>query len=185
MNFCYPCTYQSDQPRDSYTKQFVDEMFAREMRYLSVFKDFHWAPEILDIENNKIFIKWYKKTCNNRIYEDNDLLTNWKEDLEKIILDQVSAGYLKCSLYPHSHYYDNDGHMRTIDFYATVEKSNPTLNYATISGLIGLSPNPERFENAKTGDIFDIESIFKSGLLTYGNWPSNLTDIYNKIYENS
>lgn len=182
MNFCFPCDYQANQPRLAYNQEFVDQMFDREIKYLSIFKDASWAPEVLDISDKKIFIRWYGKTCNDNIYKSCDLNPKWKSHIEEIILDQVNAGYLKCSLYPHSHYYDNSGQMRSIDFYATIEKDNPCMTLKEISGLIGDGPNPERFDSATDGNNINIEKIFKSGLLKYSHWPKNLTSIHKTIY---
>ncbi len=185
MNFVYPCEYQSNQPRLSYTQEHVESMFQRELRYLEIFKDKEWAPEVLDIKDHKIFIKWYGGTCNEMVYRDFDLelrYPNWYSDVERIILDQVADGYLKSTMYPHSHYYDSNGNMRAIDFYATVEKANPFLSYEEVSSLIGF--DTDRFSNAKDGNMLNIETIFKSGLLQYSKWPLNLSNIYSKIYVN-
>lgn len=182
MNFCYPCDYQSNQPRLSYTKDHVEYVFQREVKYLEIFKDRPYAPEVIDIHDNKIFIKWYGKTCNESVYRDRDLNVDWFSDLNNIILDQYHMGYLKASMYPHSHYYDSNNQLRTIDFYATVEKDYPYLTYEKLLGLIGF--DTDRFERATENNNVNVETIFKSGLLHYSKWPTNLTDIYNKIYGN-
>lgn len=183
MNFCFPCEYQATQPRVSYTQEFVDYMFERELHYLSVFEGKAWAPEILDIVGKRIFIKWYGKTCNDSIYRDDNLNGNWFTDIERIILEQVNLGYLKATVYPHSHYYDNNGQMRAIDFYACVEKDNPTLPLEKIVELTGEVNT--RFQDATADGVVNVESIFKSGLLQYSQWPRQLTEVYNKIYGNS
>jgi hypothetical protein len=71
--------------------------------------------------------------------------------------------------------------MRCIDFYATIEKSNPFLNLKDIESVIGLDTT--RFFEAIEEDKINIESLFKSGLLYYSKWPNNLTEIYRNIYE--
>lgn len=182
MNFCYPCDYQLNQPRLSYTKEHVDYTFNREIKYLKIFENKPYSPEILDISENKIFIKWYGKTCNNDIYEFNNLNCNWYNDLKDIIIDQYNRGYIKATVYPHSHYYDDDGQMRTIDFYATVEKDNPYLMIEELKGLIGF--DTDRFDKAKVDDRINVEDIFKSGLTMYSKWPKHLTEIYNTLYGN-
>ena len=183
MNFCFPCDYQSKQQRLSYTREHVEFTFRQEIKYLEMFKDRPWAPEIIDITDRKIFIKWYNKTCNDSIYKYDDLKESWYNDLESIILDQVNSGYLKATIYPHSHYYDANGNMRTIDFYATVERKNPYFSYQELLGLIGL--DTDRFIKAQENDMLNVETIFKSGLLTYSKWPIGLSGIYNKIYDNA
>lgn len=180
MNFCYPSNYQINQERLSYSQDLVNLMFDREVKYLEIFKDSFWAPEVLDIQDKKIFIKWYGKTCNDLIYKENNLPNTWKEDIERIILDQFNNGYYKASLYPHSHYYDNDGIMRSIDFYTCVSINDPFLSYKDIEGVIGTDTT--RFTDATNEGKVDISKIFKSGLLEYSNWPENLTDIYYRIF---
>jgi hypothetical protein len=183
MDFTYPSEYQRKQHRLSYTKEHVESMFNREVKYLEVFKNKSYSPEVLDIYDNKIFIKWYGHTLNDSVYRDNNLAfshPNWYYDLQEIILDQVNEGYLKCTLYPHSHYYDNQGRMKTIDFYATVEKENPMMTIRELEGLIGLETN--RFSQAIEDDNINIEVIFKSGLLHHAKWPISLDSIYEKIY---
>jgi len=180
MNFSYPNEYQSKQVRLCYDKKHVQFMFERECKYLNIFKSKQYAPEILDIEDNKIFIKWYHHTCNDLYYKFNNLKNTWFDDISKIIYDQVNLGYLKATIYPHSHYYDNFGNMRCIDFYATIEKNNPFLNLHDIESVIGLDTN--RFFEAIKEDKINVESLFKSGLLYYSKWPKNLTEIYKNIY---
>jgi hypothetical protein len=70
--------------------------------------------------------------------------------------------------------------MRAIDFYATVERTNPYLSKDSITGLLGT--DTDRFNQAAEDDMINIETIFKSGLLSYSKWPVNLTETYNKIY---
>ncbi len=180
MNFCFTSPYQVNQPRLSYSQDFVDFMFEREVKYLEIFEGKDWMPEILDIEDKKIFIKWYGATCNDDIYRNNSLDKNWHEHLKRIVLDQVDSGYLKSTVYPHSHYYDNNGQMRTIDFYATVEKNNPWLPYEKLLSLVGT--DTDRFEKSREEDLINVEHIFKSTLLQYSKWPVDLTEIYKIIY---
>ena len=180
MNFNFPSEYQSSQPRYSYTRKLVEFAFEREIRYLEIFKDESWAPEIIDITDNKIFIKWYGNTCNDLLYKKNNLPSTWKQDIEKIIYDQFLKGYYKPSVYPHSHFYDDTGTMRAIDFYTCVETTNTFLNYSDIEGLVGTDTS--RFADATTDGLVDISLIFKSGLLAYGKWPDNLTGVYKRIF---
>ena len=84
-------------------------------------------------------------------------------------------------MYPHSHYYDNNGNMRTIDFYATIEKDTPFLLLKEVESLIGFDTT--RFADATYEDKVNIEDIFKSGLLKYSKWPRDLSQVYKKIYE--
>lgn len=180
MNFSYPNEYQSNQLRMEYTEDFVNFMFKREVEHLEKFSNYKWAPEVLDVVDNKIFIKWYRGTCNDMIYKTKNLPSTWKEDIESVIMEQYSNGILKSSLYPHSHYYDDNGTLRTIDFYTCVEVDNPFLNYNDIKSLIGTDTT--RFDDCIKDGIVNISKIFESGLLYYSNWPENLTELHEKIF---
>jgi hypothetical protein len=181
MDFCYPSAYQINQLRVTYTKELVDYMFDREVKYLETFKNEIFSPEIIDITDKKIFFKWYGKTCNESIYKYTDLKSSWLQDITSIINKQYDLGYIKATVYPHSHYYDNDGVMHAFDYYATVDRTNPFIEYKIVEGMTGL--DTDRFNLAIEENLLNIESIFKSGLLTYSKWPQDLTSIYNLIYK--
>jgi len=180
MNFSYPNEYQSKQVRLCYDKNHIEFMFERECKYLKIFESKPYAPEVLDIKDNKIFIKWYGNTCNDLIFKHKNLNENWYEDISTIIYDQVNLGYLKATIYPHSHYYDTNGQMHCIDFYATVEKENPFVELENVKSIIGF--DTDRFSKATIESKVNVELLFKSGLTHFGKWPINLTDIHKKIY---
>lgn len=182
MDFTYPSEYQTSQGRISYTEDFVDLVWNREIEYLEKIKYFDWAPEIVALDNHKIFIKWYGGTCNDLVYGSKDLeekYPDWRSQIFSIILDQVKVGILKPTVYPHSHYFDNTGKMHAIDFYACVEKGNTMIPYSSIESMIGSN---SRFDQARKGDMIDVEEIFKSGLKDFSKWPGGLEALYYEIY---
>jgi hypothetical protein len=184
MDFEYPSTYQLQQGRISYTEEFAEFMWQREVDFLNKVKDFPWAPELLDISDHKIFFKWYGETCNDLVYGTKDLDTRqpeWRTHIKDIIKQQVHIGYLKPTMYPHSHYYDDRGNMRAFDFYACVYKSAPLIPYKTIESMVG---DNSRFDAAREGDQINVETIFKSGLQQFSKWPGGLSFVYDEIYFN-
>ena len=60
-NYYRKNSYQKYQERPLYTDDVVDFFFEQELKYLDVFSNKPYAPEILDVDynNRRIFIKWY------------------------------------------------------------------------------------------------------------------------------
>lgn len=181
MNFCYPCEYQLRQPRISYTKEFVDFVFKREIEFYKIFKDKPWAPEVIEITDNKIFFKWYNKGCNDIIYKDKkiEMYPNWLDQIENIILDQVSNGVYKATVYPHSHFFDNMGIMKVFDFYASAYINDSLIPYDKLKCLIS---NKQRFDEATEGDFINVATMFRSGLRDWSRWPGGLKKLYERIF---
>ena len=184
MNFCYPCDYQLNQNRIGYSKEFVDLAFNREVEFLTKFIDFEWAPEILKIENNKIFFNWYGNTCNDVVFRRGTLKNypTWREQLRKIILDQIRLGVYKATVYPHSHYFDDEGRMHAFDFYASADILNPYIDFEDAKCLIS---NKKRFIEASEEGLINVETLFKSGLLEWSQWPGNLSDLHKEIFHDN
>ena len=182
MDFTYPTDYQATQGRLSYTAEFVNFMWEREVICLQRIEKFSWAPEVLGVDGKKIFIKWYGKTCNDLVYGSKDLEQKhpmWRQQIRNIVVEQYNQNMLKPTVYPHSHYFDDRGNMRAIDFYSCVSKSNPLLPYNLIESMIGSN---SRFDAAREGDNINVETIFKSGLKDFSKWPGGLEFIYRELY---
>ena len=177
-------------PRPDFTPDLIKFFFDREVTHLKIFeKRYLWAPEVIDIDeqNKLIFFKWYGETCNNIVYSDRSLdqeCPSWQQQLYSIIDDIFNMGYYKMSLYPHCFYLDRDNRLHTFDFYGCVRRSNPFIEYNKIKGMVG--PNSkERFNEAITGDVVNVEILFKRSLENYIKWPhSALNKIYDRLYSN-
>ena len=193
MSFDYKNKYQHEDlahwlpERPYYTKEMVKFFFDREVKYLSVFKDYSWAPRniSIDYDEQKIFFSWSGETCNQIVYGNRNLddeCPNWKEQMFTIIKDIVDAGYYKPSLYPHCYYID-DGVLRTIDFYGCIEKEHPYIALEDIRGMIGETSGP-RFEAAIVDGFLNLEVLFKGALQSWVKWPDDvLPEFYRKLYE--
>jgi hypothetical protein len=189
--FCQHWDHKNDYQtkhglREEFTEELIDFFFQRELTHLKIFENKSWAPTILDIDarNKKIFFKWPGETCNNIIYTQRNLqdyCDTWKTQLENIIIDIFDTGYYKLSLYPHCHFID-DGILKTFDFYGCVSRSHPYIEIDKIKGMIG--PNSqERFDEAVTNNIVNLNILFKRALQKYIVWPDNvLQDLYQKLF---
>jgi hypothetical protein len=173
--------------RPYYTADLVTAFFRREIEYLNFFKDYSWAPTIIDINEKKqqIFFKFPGNTCNNIIYGKKqkleDYAIDWKEQITEVLKNIIDAGYYKMSLYPHCFFFDN-GKLKTFDFYACIERSNPYLSEETIRGFRG-KESGFRFVEALSGGVIDFSIFFKQSLKEHIKWPDDvLLNFYNEQF---
>lgn len=174
----------------SRTAELLDYFFGREVTHINVFKDYAWAPKILDIDLNarQIYIEWNTESLNTLLFVHNtpvDLVCpDWKEQQYNILKDIRDAGYYKMALYPHCFFLDKDNRLKTFDFYGCVDMSNPYIERSKIAGMIG-PESVSRFDSATQDGIIDFSIFFKHTLLTHLNasWPDNpFPDYYKKLY---
>jgi hypothetical protein len=179
----------TEYPRPYYTQELVDFFFEREVKYLNFFQNRHWAPKLLDIDYNKklVFLEWNRETCNNILYSGRNLedyCPDWKQQMFQILDEILSSGHYKMSLYPHCYFVDKEGNLKTFDFYATVEKTNPYIELKRIEGMIGRD-SVQRFENAREGDSINFEIFFKDTIENYIKWPDDaLNEYYRTRFKN-
>ncbi len=154
------------------SQQLVDFFFEREVKYLNIFKDYSWAPNIkeIDIINKKIYIEWNNESINAIINDPSRNLDiecpNWREQLFNILSDINNAGYYKLALYPHCFFITNDKVIKTIDFYSTIEKDNPYIERRLIAGMIG-KDSTSRFDDSTNEGIINFKTFFDITLLNH------------------
>jgi len=178
MDFCYGDEYQTNQYKifsEMYTLDFVEFMFDRELEYLEKYKNFSWAPEVLDVDNSKrrIFIR--RGWNFNHIMQTNDLTTvcpGWAEKIKSIVQEQYDNGLLKLSVYPHSHMIHAGGKITSMDFYACADRENPRVELEKVMPLMGQSAF--RFAEVKEGETINLEQMYKNTLEKYHQWPKDI-----------
>ena len=186
-NYDWQNQYQRmEQERPLYTKEVCDYFFEKEVKYINLFINKPYAPEILDIDEKRrqIFIKWYNNNCNHSIYENMCLDLRWYDMIKNIVVDQYNAGYYKLTMYPHCHYIDNQGNMRAIDWYGVVPVAYPYIEEKYMQAIIHDSA---RFRLEETGEaknnLVDLSIMFKRSLETHVLWgKSNMSYIYKEIF---
>jgi hypothetical protein len=190
MSWNHTEEYQvTEYPRPYYTQELVDFFFEREIKYLNLFQHRSWSPKLLDIDYDKklVFLEWNQETCNNILYSGRNLedhCPDWKTQMFEILDDLLSSGHYKMSLYPHCYFIDKKGILKTFDFYATVEKTNPYIDLKRIEGMIGRD-SIQRFENAREGDSINFEIFFKDTIENYIKWPDDaLNEYYRTRFKN-
>jgi hypothetical protein len=187
-NYDWRNQYQrQDGERPLYTKEVCDYFFDQEIKYITLFSNKPYAPEVVDVDEKRkrIFIKWYNNSCNHTIYGDMKLDLHWYEMIKNIVVDQYRSGFYKLTMYPHCHYIDNFGNMRAIDWYGVVPIDRPYIEEQYMESIIHDSA---RFRLEETGDrkhnLINLEIMFKRSLSTHVLWGnSNMSYIYEEIFD--
>ena len=190
--FCANYDWQNEyqrkwQPdRVGYTQDVVDYFFFKEVEYAHRFSNCIWAPEIVDVDiaNKCIFYKWYGPTCNELIYTGQPLPSDWKSQVRNIMIDAYNSGVYKLTMYPHCHYYDNNGIMHCIDMYGCVEVDDPLIEAKYMDGIIH---STAQFRLDETGELvsgkYNLETMFKKSLGTHVKWGNDdMSFIYEEIF---
>ena len=188
-NYSFPNEYQYRETRDRplYTKEVVDWFFNNEVYWIEKNIDKSYAPEILEIDrkNQRVFLKWYDKSCNQMIYGGDPWPEQqWRQQIKDIMLDQYQSGYYKLTMYPHCHYIDDTGNMRAIDWYGCVPVDRPYIEEKYMQGIIH---ETAKFRLAETGEavknVLNLETMFKRSLGTHVLWgDQNMSYIYREIF---
>ena len=191
-NYSFPTEYQYRETGDRplYTKEVVDWFFSNEIKWIEYFKEKPYAPEVLDIDfqNKKIYLKWYRKSCNQIMYSGVGWPeVQWRQQIRDIIVDQFRSGVYKLTMYPHCHYIDNDGNMRAIDWYGCVPVNAPYIEEKYMQGIIH---DTAKFRLAETGaavkDVLNLETMFKRSLGTHVLWgDQDMSYIYKEIFKDA
>jgi hypothetical protein len=172
------------------TTELIDFFFEREVKYINMFKDKPWCPNIkeINIEEKKVYIEFNKETLNTILFTPGRDLNvecpDWKEQIFEIIKDITDSGYYKMALYPHCFFIDTQGKIKTIDYYSFIERSNPFIERTVIQGIIGNDSN-SRFNNSTDSGVVNFETFFKITLKDHlkNNWPDNpFPDYYKRLF---
>jgi len=173
-------------PRPLYTQEVLNWFFNNDIKNLKQFANKPYVPEIIDIDYKKqrIFFKWYKHSCNDIVYTDDNWPKEWLQQLKEIMLDQNNEGYYKLTMYSHCHYIDSQGQMRAIDWYGCVPKSNPLIHSKYMDAIIHESA---KFRLDETGPLigenYNLGIMFKRGLEEHVLWGEhNLKFIHDLIF---
>jgi|TARA_X000000950_G_scaffold146324_1_gene180797 hypothetical protein len=184
-NFPNEYAYRDQKDRPLYTEDVVDWFFQNELHYLKKFEGKPYAPEIIDIKNKKIYIKWYGKSCNQIIYANKPWpVPDWQQQIKDIILDQYNEGVYKLTMYPHCHYVDNNNQMKAIDWYGCVPVESPYIAEKWMQGIIH---ETAQFRLEETGaavdSVLNLETMYKRSLSTHVKWgEENMNYIYREIF---
>lgn len=173
------------------SSELVNYFFEREVKHLTLFQKYDWAPRIADINlsDKKIFIEFNRETLNHIVMSKTRKLdqecANWKEQIRKILKDIRDSEYYKLALYSHCFYLDSSGMIKTIDFYSCIGMKERYMDRSKLEGLIGVD-SAYRFDAATTTDNkIDFKVFFEITMNTHLKkmWRSDLfSEIYTDYY---
>lgn len=189
-NYSWPNEYQyiETSNRPLYTDEVAEWFFYNELKYIKLFKDKPYAPEIIDIDytTRKIYLKWYGESCNQVIYSGKEWPSKqWHKQIKDIMLDQYNEGIYKLTMYPHCHYIDDNNNMRAIDWYGCVPVDHPYVEEKYMQGIIH---ETAQFRLEETGEainhVLNLETMFKRSLGTHVLWgDTDMSYIYKEIFD--
>lgn len=181
MNYDINNPYQNYLNALGFVPEIVHELFDVEVKYLTKFQKYDWCPEVLDIEDKKIFFRWYDNTCNDIIQTGKELPASWKDQLSKIIHTQLEEKVYKVTQYPHCFYVDDNEQLRTFDFYGCFDFDNCVIPFSKIKGIIS-DKSIGRITEIQNGEMVSMRDMFLNSLRTHIKWPDNhLQEIYKSL----
>jgi len=168
------------------TNELIEFCFDREVKHLTLMQKYNWAPKILSIEGNKIYIEFNKETLNHILLTPgrnlNEECPTWREQIFNIIKDIYDAGYYKVALYPHC-FFLKDGIIKTIDFYSCVGIEERYIDRKHIEGMIG-EQSGDRFNLATVDNRIDFKKFFEITMTEFlsNTWSDNpFPEFYKRL----
>ena len=174
------------EARDLYTEDVCDWFFQNELYYLEKFKDRSYTPNILDIDykNKKIFFEWHGYTFNEMLHNCEPV--EWQEQLKYIMLDLYNSGTYKLTMYPHCHFLDANGIMKTIDWYGCVPIINPLIERKYMDAIVHETARFRLEETGSTDTHYDLELMYKQSMINHVKWQGqSLGYIHDEIHRNN
>ena len=175
----YQRMYES---RDLYTEQVCDWFFENELYHLTKFKEKSYVPNILDIDykNKKIFFEWHGYTFNEMLHNFEPV--EWQEQLKYIMIDLYNSGTYKLTMYPHCHFLDANGIMKTIDWYGCVSIINPLIEKKYMDAIVHETARFRLDETDSTDTHYNLELMYKQSMRNHVKWQGqSLGYIYDEI----
>jgi len=179
----YQRTYED---RELYTAEVCDWFFENELYHLTKFKGKSYVPNIVDIDytNKKVFFEWNGYTFNEMLHHGEAV--EWENQLKYIMLDLHKEGTYKLTMYPHCHFLDTNGVMKTIDWYGCISVRSPFIQAKYMNAIVH---ETARFRLDETGgpvnNLLNLETMFKRSLSTHVLWrDKNMYYIYKEIFTN-
>lgn len=179
----YQRMYES---RELYNADVCEWFFENEVYHLLKFKDKSYVPKILDIDqkNKKIFFEWHGYTFNEMLYKGESV--EWREQLKYIMLDLYNEGTYKLTMYPHCHFLDANGTMKTVDWYGCVPVTNPLIETKYMDAIVHETARFRLDETARTETHYNLELMYKQSMRNHVKWAGeSLEYIYDEIHWNN
>lgn len=168
------------------SNELINDCFTREIKYLKKFNKYPWCANLIDVDTSKreIYIEWNIECCEQTIVNGADLsniLPDWKEQLQQIVLDIKINEVYKITMYPCYHFIKEDK-LKAFAFYTTCDYEEQPIDINLYRPI--LNEERSKFINSVWPDgKVDFSILNKHSLTEYVKWPEDpLPDIYRKIY---
>jgi hypothetical protein len=174
------------ETRDLYNEEVCEWFFQNEVNHLLKFKHKQYAPNILDIDykNKKIFFEWNGYTFNEMLHRGEHV--EWREPLKNIMLDLVHEGIYKLTMYPHCHFLDKSGTMKTIDWYGCISSSNPLIETKYMDAIVHETARFRLNETVRTETHYNLEVMYQQSMRNHVKWAGETLEyIYGEIRWNN
>lgn len=191
-NYDWKNKYQrlEDPVRPLYTEDAVNYFFSQEIYYIYKFKSHDFMPDVLEIDEKKkrIFFRWNIETCNDIIYSGRNLTgycPDWKDQIKKIYCDLYQNETFKLTMYPHCHFVDTDGKIKSIDWYGCIPVNDYWVESKWMDSIIH---HTAKFRLEELGSIVDgkynLKTMFKNSMGKHVTWgDQDMIYIYKEIFQ--
>lgn len=174
------------EARELYTEDVCEWFFQNEIYHLTRFKGKPYVPNVIDIDykNKKIFFEWNGYTFNEMLFKGEPV--EWKEQLKYIMTDLYNEGTYKLTMYPHCHFLDADGVMKTIDWYGCVAVKNPIIKTKYMDAIVHETARFRLDETERTETHYNLELMYKKSMRNHVKWDGQTLEyIYDEIRWNN
>jgi hypothetical protein len=166
-----------DVSNKKYPIDLIQSSFDREVKYLYKLKKYKWCPEVIEIKENKIYLKWYNNDCRHQLPQ------NFEDQLLQIALDLHKEKIYKPSFYPKYFYVDNNDIMRCFNFYTACNYNEQPIDVNFYKPIF----NEDRLKlinQISVDNKLDVKILIKHAFNDYIKWPNDvLPKIYKKVYD--
>ena len=102
------------------------------------------------------------------------------------MLDLYNSGTYKLTMYPHCHFLDANGIMKTIDWYGCVPIINPLIEKKYMDAIVHETARFRLEETDSTDTHYDLELMYKQSMINHVKWQGqSLGYIHDEIHRNN
>jgi hypothetical protein len=163
---------------DRYPQELVDDVYARECKYLLQLAKYSWAPEAVNFDKQfrRIYFKWYGNTCEDIVPDD------YAEQLLQITKDLHTEQIYKPSFYTKYFYVDDRNKLHAWSFYSASSYNEQPIAMDFYRPILN-NQREELVNKLESDGKLDMKLLVERGFNEYIQWPGNpLPSIYQSVY---
>jgi hypothetical protein len=110
----------------------------------------------------------------------------WRDQLKYIMTDLYNDGVLKLTMYPHCHFLDANGTMKTIDWYGCVPINNPLIETKYMDAIVHETARFRLDETERTSEHYNLKVMYQKSMCNHVKWNGeSLQYIYDELHWNN